>query len=79
MSHILTKPTKWHVRPVKTDQPEHPPSLSESSMCVHWVAKDPSFLHADCADCAEAQADFPGVHPFCWILSWGGSNGLSKI
>ena len=33
----MTKPTKWHVRPAKT----------QSSLCAQWVAKDPSFLHAD--------------------------------
>ena len=37
----MTKPTKWHVsqciRPV----------WSKSSLCTQWVAKDPSFLHAD--------------------------------
>ena len=33
---------------------------SESSLCTQWVAKDPSFLHADSkdwSDWAEAQAD----------------------
>ena len=43
----MTKPTKWHVRPAKTQI-----SLggSESSLCAQWVAKDPSFLHADSED-----------------------------
>ena len=48
MSHLMTKPTKWHVRPAKTQI-----SLggwSESSQCAQWVAKDPSFLHADSED-----------------------------
>ena len=40
-----------------SDQPGHPPSLSESSLCAQWVAKDPSFLHADSEDWADAQAD----------------------
>ena len=26
------------------------PVWSESSLCAHWVAKDPSFLHADSED-----------------------------
>ena len=30
---------------------------SESSLCAHWVAKDPSFLHADSEEWADAQAD----------------------
>ena len=44
----MTKPTKWHVRPAKTQI-----SLgirrvwSESSLCAQWLAKGPSFLHAD--------------------------------
>ena len=37
------------------DQPGHPPSLirSKSSLCAQWVAKDPSFLHADSKDWSE--------------------------
>ena len=31
MSVSMTKPTKWHVHPVKTDQTGHPPVWSESS------------------------------------------------
>ena len=41
----MTKPTKWHVCPAKTDQPGHPPSLISQ-----WVAEDPVFLHADSED-----------------------------
>ena len=47
----MTNPTKWPVRPAKTQI-----SLgihlvwSESSLCAQWVAKDPSFLHADSED-----------------------------
>ena len=36
------------------------PVWSESSMCAQWVAKDPSFLHADSdesSNWADAQAD----------------------
>ena len=36
------------------------PVWSESSLCTQWVAKDPSFLHAnieDLSDWADAQAD----------------------
>ena len=51
MSRLVTKPTKWHMRPAKTlislgitktDQP--------SSLCAQWLAKDPSFLHTDSED-----------------------------
>ena len=49
------------------------PVWSESSLCTQWVAKDPSFLHADSedwSDWANAQADLSlhWVHkPFCWF------------
>ena len=36
----MTKPTKWHVRPV----------WSESSLCTKWVAEDPMIHHADSED-----------------------------
>ena len=51
LSHLMTKPAKWHIRPAKTQI-----SLgiclvwSESSLCTQWVAKDQSFLHADSED-----------------------------
>ena len=57
------KTNKMSVRPAKTDQPWHPPSLpsedrsarasaqsDQSSLCAQRVAKDPSFLHADSED-----------------------------
>ena len=51
MSGLMTKPTKWHVRPAKTQislgiRPVWPESLLDTQ----WVAKDPSFLHADSED-----------------------------
>ena len=44
----MTKPTKWHVHPAKTqsDQPGHPPSLIRV-LAVHSMG---SFLHADSED-----------------------------
>ena len=61
MSRDMTKPTKWHVRPAKTQiSLGIRPAWSESSMCAQWVAKDPKFLHADNEDWsfwADAQAD----------------------
>ena len=66
MSHLVTKPTKWHVRPVKTQI-----SLgirlvwSESSLFTQWVAKDPSFLHADSKD-----SDQTGQMPrLIWVFA----------
>ena len=47
----VTKPTKWHVRPAKTQiSLDIRPFWSESSLCAEWVAKDPRFLHADSKD-----------------------------
>ena len=51
MRCLMTKPTKWHVRPAKTQF-----SLSslnrvlEASLCAQWVAQDQIFLHADSED-----------------------------
>ena len=46
-----SKPTEWHVRPAKTQiSLGIHPAWSESSLCAQWVAKDPSFLHADSED-----------------------------
>ena len=48
----MTKPTKWHVRPAKTQISLGIRQVwSESSLCAQWLAKDPpSFLHADSDD-----------------------------
>ena len=51
MSRLKTKPTKWHVRPAKTQiNLGMRPVWSESSLCAQWVAKDPRFLHVDNED-----------------------------
>ena len=45
------KPTKWPVRPAKTQLSlDIRPVWSESSLCAQCVAKDPRFLHADSED-----------------------------
>ena len=56
------------------------PVWLESLLRAQWVAKGPSFLHADSGDSDQTaetdQADLSlrWVHmPFCWFLSWGGS------
>ena len=48
MSRLMTKPTKWLCvqRRLRSDSAV----WSESSLCAQWVAKDPSFLHADSED-----------------------------
>ena len=69
MSQCVTKPTKWHMHPAKTWI--NFGIRSESLLFAQWVAKDPSFLHADSedgSDWADAQADLSlhWVHmPFC--------------
>ena len=40
LSHSMTKQTKWPVRPAKSQ-------ITEPSLCAQWIAKNPSFLHAD--------------------------------
>ena len=51
MSHLMTKPTKWPVCPAKTQiSLGIRPVWYESSLCTKWVAKDPSFVHADSED-----------------------------
>ena len=51
MSRLVTKPTKWHVRPAKTQiSLGIRPVWSESSLSAQWVAKDPRFLPADSED-----------------------------
>ena len=43
----MTKPTKWHVRPAKTQiSLGIRPVWSESSPCAQWVAEHPMVLHA---------------------------------
>ena len=45
------KTNKMSVRPAKIQiSLGIRPVWSESSLCAQWVAKDPSFLHADCED-----------------------------
>ena len=51
MSRHTTKPTKWHVRPAKTQiSLGIRPVWSESSLYTQWVAMDPRLLHADSED-----------------------------
>ena len=83
MSRLMTKPTKWHVCPAKTQiSLGIRPVWSESSPCAQRVAKDPSFLHADSED-----SDQTGRMPrLIWVfagctllvLSWGGPNHGTK-
>ena len=55
------------------------PVWSESSLCVQWVAKDPTFLHADSEDSDQSGRMlrliwvFAGRTITLLVLSWGGS------
>ena len=55
------------------------PVWSESSLCAQWIAKDPSFLHADSEDSDQTGRMprliwvFAGRTLTLLVLSWGGS------
>ena len=68
MSCLITKPTKWHVRPAKTlISLGICPVWSESSLCAQWVAKDPRCCHADSED-----SDQTGRMPrLFWVVAGG--------
>ena len=64
--HTVNKMT---VRPAKTkiSLGIHP-VCSSSSLCAQWVAKDPSFLHADSEDSDQTDLSLRRAHmPFCWF------------
>ena len=81
LSRLTTKPTKWQYAEQRL-RSFWETVLSESSLCAQWVAKDPSFLHADSedwSDWADAQADREsslGAHAIVLVLSWGGSGKI---
>ena len=80
LKHFNIKPpydktNKMTVRPAKTQiSLGIRPVWSESSLCAQWVAKDPSFLHADSEDSDQTGRMpmliwvFAGAHiSFCWF------------
>ena len=80
MRRLMTKPTKWRVRPAKTQiSLGIRPVWSESSPCAQWVAKDSSFLHADSEGSDQTGRMprliwvFAGRTTTLLVLSWGGS------
>ena len=50
LSHLMTKLTKWLCTQWRQISLGIRPVWSESSLWAQWVAKDPSFLHADSED-----------------------------
>ena len=68
------KSNKMSVRPAKTQiSLGIRPVWSDSSLCAQWVAKDPSFLHADTevlirlAGCTGWSESSLGAQPHCWF------------
>ena len=60
--HDMTKPTKWGCAQRRLRSAW----ASESSLCAQWVAKAPSFLHADSED-----SDQTGRMPrLIWVFAW---------
>ena len=80
MSRIVTKPTKWHMRPAKTQLSVgiHPVS-SESSLCAQWVAKDQAFFMRTAktlirlSGCLSWPESSLGAHAIVLVLSRCGS------
>ena len=60
-------------------KPQH--KQTKSWLCGQWVAKDPSFLHADSVDSDQTKwmsrrsESLLGAHAIWLVLSWGGSYG----
>ena len=60
------KTNKMRVRPAKTQiSLGIRPVWSESSLCAQWVAKDPSFLHAD-SEASDQTGRMPRV---IWVFA----------
>ena len=74
------KTNKVAMRPTKTQiSLGIRPVRSESSLCVQWIAKDPTFLHVDSEDTDQTGRMprliwvFAGRTATLLVLSWGGS------
>ena len=72
------KTNKMTVCPAKTQISLGMPSLTESSLCAQWVAKDPIFLHADSED-SDQTGQMPSLirvfagrtcHFFGFVMQW---------
>ena len=73
MSHDMTKPTKWLCAQRRQISLGICPVWSESSLYAQWVAKDPSFRHADSDDsdqigrCQGWSESSLRTHAICWF------------
>ena len=69
MSRLMTKLTKWLFAQRKLRSVWASAQSDQSSLCAQWVAKDPSFLHADIEDSGcRGWSEFSlGAQSFCWF------------
>ena len=80
MSHDMAKPTKWVCAQQRLRSAWASTQSDQSSLCAQWVAKDPSFLHADSEDSDQAGRMprliwiFAGRMAILLVLSCRGSN-----
>ena len=72
LNRDMTKPTKWHVRPAKTQiSLGIRPVLSMSSLCAFMVAlRTQSFLRRTARICPDWLEALLGAHVILLVLSW---------
>ena len=83
MSHLVTKPTKWHVRPAKTQISLGIRPVSPESSLSAWRKRRSLATHWAHSEDSDQTGRMPGL---IWVffgrtlillvLSWGGSNYL---
>ena len=85
LSQLYEPPHDKTVRPAKTHiSLGIRPVWSESSLCTQWVAKDPSFLHADSEDSDQTGRMprliwvFAGCTVILLVVSWGSLYKVEK-
>ena len=80
MSRDITKPAKWLCAQRRLRSAWASAQSDQSSLCAQWVAKDPSFLHADNKDFDQTGRMprliwvFPGRTVTLLVLSCRGSD-----
>ena len=66
----MTKPTKWLCAQRRLRSAWASAQTDQSSLCAQWVAKDPSFLHADSEDWSDWVNAQAGWMPrLIWIFA----------
>ena len=87
LSRLMTKSTKWHVRPAKTQMSLGiRPGWSESLLCAQWVAIRILAFFMQTAKtlirlggCPGWSESSLGSHATLLVLSWGGSFSMSPL